>query len=314
MPKVTKATKALLMVSAICMVSGLILGSIGAAFGGAKLIYLNRQDGIHVLNHSPLQLEELFFQFDTEQIDSLALHADGCAVRIITGNTFGVSYRYDPFFWEYSLSEEANRASVSLQPKPSIGFGVFQPLFNIRQTEIVLTVPPDKTLRQVSVVSNAVSIEIDGISTDLISFDVNAGYMEIRQVSCHQMDVSANACSVRVSNVSTSESAQINTNAGEIRFEQASLKNMSLSMNAGSINYNGTLRGNNQIVLAAGSLNLRLSQPESDFSFFTSVNAGSLSINNVDFSGFRSNHRSGSGETDLDIQVDFGNADIHTLH
>jgi len=309
----SKFTKAVLSISAACMVMGLVLSCVGFASGGAAPIALGWRDGRRVMIPLTYHMEEKTSDFAADKVDSLSVDADACTIRIVEGSKLSVSVSYDPEIWEYNT--ELNSGTLSVVLHPYTGFIGVNPLFNYsadRAAAIVITVPDDFEFDQVYVDADGLRIELGTLICKNLDLSFSAADVSSDNLVCETINLKVDAGYITLDSVTATQSAVIDLTAGSINFSNSNLHDMSFKMNAGNMEYSGKLSGNNSIKVTAGRANFNLTQPSSDFGFSCMADAGSITINDQSFSGLNASGSTGSGKIKVDIKLEAGSVNVTT--
>lgn len=314
----TKITKSILLFSAFSMAFGLVFGAIGAAFGGLQVVAIDWNQGIRVIGPNDYHTEDFSEIIEnSNSIDCLAVDVNAGRLRIISGSELSVSASFIQDFWNLECSVSSSTLVVSLSTMRSgfiPGF-LWDPSGRFTSPEVVITIPSNKTFRDISISSDAAHVDLSGIKTDTANLSFNAAYVSATSIQCKQLYLTMNAGEVNLSNVRATDSVSISLNAGAIYVQEAIFTNLNFTMQAGYASFEGVLKGSNSITASAGDANFRLQQHENDLDVRCKTSVGDISVNNMHFSGLEGSGNAGSpqGSVKIFVNLEFGSINISTF-
>ncbi|MDR0459246.1 MAG: DUF4097 domain-containing protein [Coriobacteriales bacterium] len=311
-----KAARTILITCAFLLIFGIVLTSIGAAFGGARLMNVFWSNGWHISDAS----EDYSYSFDsyTENwsgsFSRMNVTAEACELRFEEGSEFSISGRYDPNFWKLEYGASGDQLDVSMTVRShsmNINFGWFD---DSNHCLLVITYPHGTDFTKVDIIADAALVSIDKLTADDLYLNLDAITFNANQLETEVFTITLNAGSVDIQSLEVSKAASIDMNAGDMSVRDASVKDLDLNLDFGSFSYWGLLSGNNYIKQSAGSADFRLDQPASDLDVYYKVSAGDFSFNNSSFAGLDSSGNTGSSSArvKMDVSVDFGSLTIKT--
>ncbi|MCL2135978.1 MAG: DUF4097 domain-containing protein [Coriobacteriia bacterium] len=312
-----KPTKIILIASAFCLVSGLVLGCIGAAFGGIRVVSIGWDHGLRVLDPEDFIREEESLDI-SKPINQLSLDVSACELTIKEGVKFNVTVYYSKVYWSYKYSLDDTKGALDISLSASLGtpieFGFYFASPNERIAQLVITIPRSTTFSEADITCNAASVDLSGLKADKLSLYLNACSFYGKAIACQELVLHMNAGYMQLDDIVAADSASISLNAGDLNINDSSFSNLGFDMQAGAAYYQGKLGGVNDFGITAGYLEIELKQAEDDIDFRYEVGLGDLSINDRSFTGMSSGGNAGSRNADVrvSINVEFGSVNVTT--
>lgn len=311
----SKAVKAILVICAIAVAAGLVIGGVGVISGGMRAVSFEWDNGLKVVTPGSLTAQE--FSKPLAQADNLNVTAEACKLNFVEGDSFMVSGQYDPDYWDLSVDTQGTTLNIGLKMTKDF-FGMFSlPLLSNAagaSTELTVTVPRDTTFKSLTINGSAIDADIGSLSADSLTLSVSANSFTADKLTCSDLDLESSAGSVTIGQLDATSSAVISLSAGKLDITQGSLTGLAFKLSMGTFNFNGTLSGRNTISASAGTANLNLQQSSQDIAFSSNVSAGSFTVNNRDVSGFINSGSTGSNSnaTSLSAKVSAGTVNVTT--
>lgn len=165
-------------------------------------------------------------------------------------------------------------------------------LFNIDEVRnsptVVITVPADVTLGDISVEADAGNLEIRDIDMESLTGDFDAGNIDIRNSRAGRLDINADAGNIEIKNSSFTY-VTLDTDAGNIEYDDSVFTNADIRSDFGNIEISGL-----------GDLD--------SYTIDAACDAGYVEVGGQQ-SG-RSYRQSGTGDGSLTVTVNAGNIEI----
>lgn len=134
--------------------------------------------------------------------------------------------------------------------------------FDQDDTEIMLYLPANMSLDDVSLAIGAGSMYLDAVP-----------------VSCMQMKVEIGAGKWKAEHLSVAEGLNVEIGAGKAKMKDVTAGRLNIDCGVGSSVYKGSVNGDVKVSCGVGSCNFQLENKENDFNYDVSCAVGSVKIN-----------------------------------
>lgn len=151
-----------------------------------------------------------------------------------------------------------------------------------------------------------------GFQADKIDIKVDAGKVMAQTLLVEEAEFEVSAGTIAIENLTVTEEMDLHVGMGKVEISGGYIHNLDLDCDMGKAFFQGTLTGENKIDCNMGSVQLRLENSASDYSFFAENDMGSITIDGENYSGFSSKEKQGDGDTKVELDVDMGSIEITT--
>ncbi len=274
--------KSKFIVIALCLiVVGLGIGGAGIALGGPISSFSNPTP----FNGVP----EILESFNKIDVTSGTL-----AVTIKEGETYSISVETgSKVELQYGVKEDTlyvEQDSHSMKwnfPKFLKGN-----LWNNYGGEIVITVPKDTTLDEISVTLGAEEGRFENLVVE--DFNLMMGVASTNILGLH------------------AEQVTIEGGVGELTLKESTLKDAKINMGVGNMKVETALSGDLEIQGGIGNLDIVLDGSENDYNYEISRGGGKITLNDKKHTGMMDISIQNKSEQTIDIEAGLGNISIET--
>ncbi len=138
-----------------------------------------------------------------------------------------------------------------------------------------------------------------------ISLDAGAGKVEISDLATNELDLELGAGKVKLNNIKALDEASIDGGAGELMINDSILNNLNLDLGVGEFNFKGDLLGKAEISCGVGAANIELT--DSNYRIEVEKGIGEAKINGSPISN---NQIYGTGKNRIEIDGGIGSINI----
>lgn len=245
-------------------ISFIIIGAIGISVLGINglLSIPLRLPVDETLESVPVSSFEQMIIDSADGIDTIDITAGMGTFNIVQGEQFSIdTYNINT----ESFSYKVNNGCLEIDYSPSFRLLDFNFEKLNESTEIIVTIP-DRTFKKVTLSLDAGEFNANGITTDDLIINFNAGSAEFE-------------------NINANSSAEINMDLGECTFKNSYFNDVEVNMDAGEMNFDKCkLLGKNYIDIDLGELNLKLIGKRSNYKFDISNDLGEVTIDGIPYS------------------------------
>lgn len=163
-------------------------------------------------------------------------------------------------------------------------------LFNADDNNtLIIYIPKDIILDEVSINSGAGKIDIEQLSSKILRLNLGAGKTQIKCLNI-------------------SDNTIVDTGAGELSIDNSSLNNLDLNMGVGKFMFTGQLFGKTEIDQGIGTIDLNLLGSKDDYQIHLDKGLGSVKI---DGNNINNDETLGNGNNKIDIDGGIGSIEIN---
>ncbi|MBD5545532.1 MAG: DUF4097 domain-containing protein [Lachnospiraceae bacterium] len=310
-----KGTKFLLLGGLFLTIAGMLLVFTGVIIGGRDNIARMMENGDFTVKVNGINL----FRFDTdydwdhmmdaiensdsivvssEELVELAKAGEVRSIRIKIGggsikieeselyDSFTLKYKYQkkPYTWNVSDGRLTIENSDNVLYKDGIRI-------DKNWDEVILYMPK-------------------GTSLETLEIDLGGGEMRLENMKAVQTIVSVGAGELVMNNL-VSEDLNVDIGAGEIETGNSKVDNLYINMSMGSVKYKGELNRNGEIHCSMGEVALDLTGKRDDFNYSVSCSAGTVEIEDSEFTGLGVAKRIDNGaQKEITINCSMGSVEI----
>ena len=175
----SKALKVVLVIFAVMLVVGIGLMTAGILTGGATNMYIDFKK--HVISDKPNNM--IKDELELDDLDSIDLEVAYCDVNIITGDSYKVEYAvYDNSKVDSDYDEAAKTYKFKQKQDDDRLLTVFGNPEENQTPHITITVPEGAKLSDISVKCAYGDIEINGIDSKAVTYDLAHGDVSMSNV------------------------------------------------------------------------------------------------------------------------------------
>ncbi|MCI9063594.1 MAG: DUF4097 domain-containing protein [Clostridia bacterium] len=154
--------------------------------------------------------------------------------------------------------------------------------------EIIIYVPENIELKDLTVDAGAGKINVDGINAEKFDMDQGAGTLSISNSKFNKADIDGGA--------------------GKIEITSSELNNLDFDAGAGKIDIESTITGDSKISAGVGEINITLLGNKEDYKIYTEKGIGSIKVDNEERS---SDTYYGEGQNKIDIDGGVGSITVN---
>ena len=140
-----------------------------------------------------------------------------------------------------------------------------------------------------------------------LQLDIGAGKIQMEDIRIKQLDLDTGAANTEITNLIVTSDLDIDMGVGDILIENSDVTNLDLDAGVGSVEYDGYLRGTNNINCGVGNLDINLQGTQTMYKIMAERGIGELKINGTRLSG---NQTIGEGSNVIKISGGIGSLSI----
>jgi len=302
----SKALRNLLIIAGVLVIIGAIIAGTGFAMGGMRSISFSK-DGPIVVGVDGKDMVEVNESYN--KITALDVQMDLGELKLEEGDSFSLKGRYTFGLQSFEISESNGVLTVRAKQTSRIGIGYIG--VGTFHDQLTFTYPKGTKLDKVSIYLALGGLSIKNLDTDYLDVTLDAGAFNGNKVTTAQLIAQLNLGSCDIRQLSVSDSAKLNLDAGSLTLSNATVSNLSVDNHLGGVDFSGKLVDTADFNLDMGSISLKLDNRESDLSYNVSSNLGSVTINGKSHGNSVINTNTSSTCT-LDVSLSLGSADVKT--
>lgn len=217
------------------------------------------------------------YKEEYSNVEKIEIDAISSSIIIEEGSTFEVTAT------NVNKSFSSNLKNKTLKIEENNNF------LNLNKTngKIVITVPTNTILDELSIDTGAGKFTINNIKAREFDLSHGAGLLEITDSAFYETDIDGGA--------------------GKITITNTTLNNLELDSGVGQVDIEAFITGNSQISCGVGELNLKLLGNEEEYSIRTEKGIGTIKINNTEQ---KNGAIYGNGSNKLEIEGGVGSINI----
>lgn len=221
--------------------------------------------------------EEVTNVYEYDDVKEIEIDGIAASITIEEGSKFTVTtINVDKGF-------KANLKNHTLKIEDSKSwFGL-----NDGSRKIIITVPNDTVLEELSIDTGAGKFIIDDIKAREFDIDHGAGMLEISNSIFYEADIDGGA--------------------GEIKITNSTLNNLDLDSGVGKVEIEANITGKNKISCGVGEVDITILGIEEDYAIRVNKGIGSIKINNQEQAN---NAVYGNGTTKIEIDGGIGSINV----
>ncbi len=211
---------------AIFVITGLvIMFSMGCRMGFMNPLNILGTDGIKTVSDT----------VKTEEFKNIDVDANVVNFSIEEGDEYSVKYEL-PEELEPTIDVNGDTLRIKSRKDPGVDLKFFDFTNGIHTTKysIKVIVPKGANIEDLTVLTNAGNIELDGRTFDDVDLNCNAGNVEMRYITCTSCKISTNAGNVQADKSDLGD-LDLDTNAGNVDFDNTVMKNINIETDMGNI-------------------------------------------------------------------------------
>jgi hypothetical protein len=279
-----KKTKILLVISTICIVSGVALATLGLAWGGSRSVNWGA-NGFQVVETDSItvELEQILGNFTGIDID-----ADVYRLQLEPGSAYRLSGSYDQ---RYGLPEIAVQDGVlhirgaAHQSVDSRDY--LRDWFNLLGAEgferpaldLLITYPAESSMEAVLLAGAAADLRMQDLNTARLVIQCSAGKLQLARIQADsvQIDLDAGDCDIEGLSANSASFTVRTGNFAAQNLETAARLDAQLDL--GDIDLDGIFRGEVAIRSNMGDVTLHTSLPKTEYDYELNLALGEIKVN-----------------------------------
>lgn len=196
--------------------------------------------------------KEITFNEQYDNVERIEIDGVSASITVEEGTNFGVK----TINLDKGFTSKLRNKTLKIKENKTWFFS------NNDNSQIIITVPSNTTLKELSINTGAGQFIIDSINAKEFELDHGAGLLKIAN--------------------STFYKADIDGGAGEIRIQNTTISNLELDSGVGEVDVEADITNNSEISCGVGEVNITLLGNEEDYSIRTEKGIGSIKINNIE--------------------------------
>ncbi|NLZ66044.1 MAG: DUF4097 domain-containing protein [Clostridiaceae bacterium] len=204
------------------------------------------------------------------------IHAANLEVRTATDSNITVESNYK------DLTVKENNSTLLIKDKKAFNFNAMGKIM------IKLYIPENKFWNKVDIRTGAGKTDVENLQARFINMKFGAGKAILQ-------------------NMSASDSASIETGAGQLTIKNSSFCNLDLNMGVGQFEFSGTLTGRNELKMGVGSSHINLTGSLNDYRLKIEKGIGDIYVDNEKV---KNDAQLGQGDTDIFFEGGVGSVKI----
>lgn len=271
----------------LCIIGCLLFG-IGLFMGGKKDLQVSNQSDQNASHKNTYVLEKTKIQTITNvQFD---LSISDLIIKASEDSTYYLSYYIESENTKNPLSYKVENNTLTLQEKEEesssfVDMDFFEVSFNNKdekENEVVLYIPKNTTLKEISGKINVGDLEITRINCDHFDVKVDVGDVNFDHIQISNGDFSTNVGDIDIVNSNLSN-LDISSNVGDIQLEETSYQHGTIDASTGSIYTSfSSLSGDITITNNTGDIDVELpSNVVKESSIHAETSVGDLTVSDT---------------------------------
>ena len=293
----------------VCAIVGLCMALVGGIFLAVGMAIAGRDAWEQAKNGAWEELEQEF----GDEVKSLDISLAAGEVIIRKGDVLKVTRYGDGSSFSCYLKgdtlviEESNKnhwPGISLFGIHITGDGI-----RYEKRKVVVEIPENMTFENVRLNVDAGSIQADSLSLSGSFYgDVDAGSIQIEQLTAGDWFVDVDAGSFQADTVSVVGKTDLDVDAGSIKVEEFSGKETKMDCDVGSIKLTGEILGHVDAECDAGTISMKLSGIRERYHYTGSSELGTITIGGTRLGDFQNTN--GQGSYIMTLKCDVGTIEI----
>ncbi|MEG2455473.1 MAG: DUF4097 family beta strand repeat-containing protein, partial [Oscillospiraceae bacterium] len=176
-------------------------------------------------------------------------------------------------------------------------------------SDIVVTVPSDAKLKEVTVDTDMGTVRLSGITAERLTVTDSFGDVRLENSTCGTAELSLDSGSLRLSD-STVTAGRLNNSFGEIRGEKLISDDLTVTSDSGDVELDGTL-GSVKVASAFGEIRVNTSRNATEFRYDLATDYGKILVDGKEVGTAKNTSAKAPYTINLqndlgDIRLDFG--------
>lgn len=271
---------------------------------------------------------------EIEPVHSVQVDTDYFDIRVIPGKNFSVTYPEGEDF-DSSYTVENDKLALTVQEKGKsgvhvIGFWGIMPSFsdydNTQDDTVVVTIPEDKSLKEIAIYNSDGDCLIEGQTADNYILDLSYGDLEVTDCTGKNVELksgdgdlsmtsggfdsftgklSYGDCQIVDSIIGTGD---FTLSDGEMSLDNSSVSKLTAELSYGDLDVNHTKIDQVDVSLSDGDFTARFEEAEEEFSTSLGTDDGEITINGKELGTHYTASR--SVPKTLNVESSYGDIDI----
>ncbi|MDR0347150.1 MAG: DUF4097 domain-containing protein [Coriobacteriales bacterium] len=304
----SKSVKTLLIIAAMFLVVGGILGSVGYFLGGMKPITL-RNDGVIRVGSEPGEI--IIVDEQWKRLEKIVIDLPLADLRLEEGDSFSFRGSYDSELMELKIVENNGTLTIRTASGPRQWWSFGLSIHQNDSANFVLTYPKDTEFREVSINNDIGSLRIADLTTEVLTLSLDVGSFTGADITVGVLDADLDLGSCTLSALTIEKGGKFNLDAGSLTLDKMVVHDLDIKSNLGSVECDGIMTGTSSVRMDNGSLSLDLDIAERDLSYEVRTDLGEIRLNGKTLSSPARNSAT-SPKLELEIRSNLGRVSIQT--
>ncbi|MEG1747082.1 MAG: DUF4097 family beta strand repeat-containing protein [Oscillospiraceae bacterium] len=271
-----KTWKKMALTLGVCMVAvGAIVMGAGYAMGGRPNITLNAWNhpinfGVFGTGAGAHSDSVIIDEANLDAFTKLNIFYSYGDIRVETGSTYSLKITGNP---EGKPTYTLENGTLTVKGSPTAVVGI--DLRDIDST-IVITVPSDAKLKEVTVDADAGSVRLFGITAERLKVTDSFGDVRVENGTFGTVKISLDSGSLRMSNSTVTEGT-LDNSFGEIRGEALASDDLTVTNDSGEVDLQGKL-GSVKVTCSFGEIRVKTSLKASEFGYDLATDFGEIRV------------------------------------
>jgi hypothetical protein len=219
-------------------------------------------------------------------------------VKIVKGNTFSIDAEHFPedgiksyvsngtwYIEDEKTDEEVHFFGIDVPLRDFYGWDGYSP-------KATITIP-------------------EGFKAGSYNMVIGAGKITAEEIKAQDGYLEVSAGSITVDKIEIDGNSKYYADAGQIKVEQANIKDITVDCSVGEIVIEGNVTGDNDITCDVGKVRLNLSGMEEDYSYDVNADIGEVEINDHQYQGISNEVIDNNGaDNNLSLSCDIGSITV----
>jgi len=285
----------------VLAIAGILMTGVGFALGGAgKELYIDMA-GIH-LNESLKNIETA--ETDIGEITELEINTASSNIKIIPSDNYGFklnSYSNNTWF-EYTFEN----GKLEITQKYRFSWNLLNLRFNFKVDTIEIYLPKEALLSNTVIKVTSGTLNADGLDCDNVSVKTTSASLSMRKIISKNIRLSCTSGTVNLSDCSA-DKFDFDFTSSRLTATGIQSNEMLINGISGSATIDGEIKGSTKINIISGNVNMTILGNKNDYSFVSSVTAGSVFVDGNPANGDFTN---ASAENTVDVNITSGTARV----
>lgn len=271
---------------------------------------------------------------ELEPVHSVQVDTDYFDVKVISGQTFSVTYPEGEYI-DSGYTVENDKLALTVQEKDKSNFHVFgfwgfiPSFFDYNDTQddtIIVTIPDDTSLKDISIHDADGDCLIEGQTADSYTLDLSYGDLALTDCTVKNVDIKDSDGEVNITSSnfdsmtgklsygdchiadSTIGTGDLKLSDGALKLDNGSISMLTAKLSYGDFTVNHTQIGQVDASLSDGDFTASFDEAENEFSTSLSTMDGEITINGSECGAHYT--ASGSANKTLSVETSYGDINI----